>query len=111
MRSAGQKQISMPKIYEYLGMIFFFYANEHLPIHVHISKAEFESKAELVLMDGKLLKINFVKVKGRKPLNKNELKDAAIFIKKYYSEIINKWTAFFVMNKKVSCEVINKKIK
>ena len=25
----------MPKIYEYLGLIFFFYANEHLPIHVH----------------------------------------------------------------------------
>ena len=23
----------MPKIYEYLGLIFFFYSNEHLPIH------------------------------------------------------------------------------
>jgi hypothetical protein len=32
----------MPKIYEYLGLIFFFYANEHLPIHVHVAKGEFE---------------------------------------------------------------------
>lgn len=34
----------MPKIYEYLGLIFFFYANEHLPIHMHVAKAERESK-------------------------------------------------------------------
>ena len=24
----------MPKIYEYFGFIFFFYSNEHEPIHV-----------------------------------------------------------------------------
>jgi hypothetical protein len=35
----------MPKIYEYLGLIFFFYSNEHLPIHV--SKAECEMKFDL----------------------------------------------------------------
>lgn len=43
----------MPKIYEYLGLIFFFYANEHLPIHVHVAKAERESKIELVFGNGK----------------------------------------------------------
>ena len=47
----------MPKIYEYLGLVFFFYANEHLPIHVHISKENLESKAELIIEDGKLVKI------------------------------------------------------
>ena len=45
--NAGQKRINMPKIYEYLGLIFFFYANEHLPIYVHVSMAEFETKFEL----------------------------------------------------------------
>ena len=25
----------MPKIYEYLGIILFFYSNEHEPIHIH----------------------------------------------------------------------------
>lgn len=38
----------MPKIFEYLGIIFFFYYNEHEPIHVHVhaKKGEYESKAE-----------------------------------------------------------------
>ncbi|MCW5910180.1 MAG: DUF4160 domain-containing protein [Cyclobacteriaceae bacterium] len=25
----------MPKIFEYLGIVIFFYAHEHEPIHVH----------------------------------------------------------------------------
>ena len=28
----------MPKIFEYFGLIFFFYSNEHEPIHVHVMK-------------------------------------------------------------------------
>jgi Domain of unknown function (DUF4160) len=28
----------MPKIYEYLNIAFFFYSNEHEPIHVHAGK-------------------------------------------------------------------------
>jgi hypothetical protein len=26
----------MPKIYEYFGFVFYFYSNEHEPIHVHV---------------------------------------------------------------------------
>jgi hypothetical protein len=63
----------MPKVYEYLGLIFFFYANEHLP--------------------------------------SGELKEAVKFVKKYHKGIVDKWTDFFVKNKKVKCEVIKKKIK
>ncbi|WP_219624880.1 DUF4160 domain-containing protein, partial [Vibrio parahaemolyticus] len=29
------KEVCMPKIYEYLGIILFFYSNEHEPIHIH----------------------------------------------------------------------------
>jgi len=36
----------MPKIYEYLGILIFFYSNEHEPIPVHAKYDEFESKAE-----------------------------------------------------------------
>ena len=39
----------MPKIYEYLGLIFFFYPNEHLPIHVQVAKEDCASKIELFL--------------------------------------------------------------
>ena len=111
LKNAGQKLINMPKIYEYLGLIFFFYANEHLPIHVHVSFAEFESKFELEFENGRLKNINVQKVKGRLPLPQKEIKEAINFIKKYHEGIVDKWTKFFVQNKKVTCEIINKKIK
>ena len=101
----------MPKIYEYLGLIFFFYANEHLPIHVHVSFAEYESKFELEYENGLLKEINIKKVKGRESLKKKEIEETLKFIKKYHEDIVDKWTKFFIKNKKVSCEVINKKIK
>ena len=100
----------MPKIYEYLGLIFFFYANEHLPIHVHVSKAERESKIELVFEDGKIKELVAKKVKGRMELSDTELKDAKKFIKKFYMGIEKKWIEFFVLRTKVKCDVISKKI-
>ena len=96
----------MPKIYEYLGLIFFFYSNEHLPIHVHVSLAEFELKYE----KGKIKDIVVQKVKARKPLPVQETKEAIKFIKRYHEEIVEKWTKFFVQNKRVTCEVVNKKL-
>jgi hypothetical protein len=103
--------LDMPKVYEYLGLIFFFYANEHLPIHVHVSFAEFESKIELEYENGVLKKANVREIKGRLPLPEGELKSALKFVKKYHLGIVEKWTDFFVKNKKVKCEVITQKIK
>jgi antitoxin component YwqK of YwqJK toxin-antitoxin module len=100
----------MPKIYEYLGLIFFFYANEHLPIHVHVAKDENESKIELFFEGGKLADWNVLSVKGRKPLSQKDLKEAIRFAKKYANGIADKWADFFVKNKRVKCEVIKKKI-
>lgn len=101
----------MPKIYEYLGLIFFFYANEHLPIHVHVSFAEYESKFELEIENGILKDIYIKKVKGRESLLKTQEDKAIIFIKNYHEQIVDKWIQFFIQNKKVRCEMINKKIK
>ena len=100
----------MPKLYEYLGLIFFFYANEHLPIHVHVSLAEYESKIELVYENGELKELVISDIKGREPLPSKELKKAKDFIKAYHEKIVEKWTAFFVQNKKITCEVINQKL-
>lgn len=101
----------MPKIYEYLGLIFFFYSNEHLPIHVHVSLAEFESKFELEYENGKLINIEFSNVKGRLPLPEKESEAAIKFIQKYHEGIVEKWVDFFVNHKKVKCEIISKKVK
>lgn len=42
----------MPKIYEYFGLVFFFYANDHEPIHVHVQYAEYESKIIFIYDNG-----------------------------------------------------------
>lgn len=39
-----------------------------------------------------------------------DLKVAVKFVKKYANGIVDKWTDFFVRNKKVKCEVIAKKV-
>ena len=53
-------RIFMPKIFEYLGIVIFFYSNEHEPIHVHGNYNGLESKAEFFIVDGKIneIKIN-----------------------------------------------------
>ena len=58
----------MPKIFEYLGIIIFFYSNEHEPIHVHARKGEYESKAEFIIFNGEIVKIKIKENKGFKPL-------------------------------------------
>ncbi|MES2427357.1 MAG: DUF4160 domain-containing protein [Bacteroidota bacterium] len=69
----------MPKIFEYLGIILFFYSNEHEPIHVHATHGEFESKAEFYIINGKVSEIRIKLVKDRKPLKGSKLKDFEIF--------------------------------
>lgn len=64
----------MLKIFEYLGIIFFFYSNEHEPIHVHAKKGEYESKAEFFLIEGKIEQITISSVFGKKPLKDADLK-------------------------------------
>ena len=37
----------MPTIFELFGLRFFFYADEHSPIHVHVVKGDDEAKIEI----------------------------------------------------------------
>ncbi|MBP2282115.1 hypothetical protein H4V97_000433 [Flavobacterium sp. CG_23.5] len=101
----------MPKLYEYLGILFYFYSNEHEPIHVHAKKAEFESKAEFYIVNGIISEIKIVGVKGKKPLIGNELKNFQSFLGQYASEIVVKWIDYFVYHKEIPFEKITKKIK
>ena len=45
----------MPKIFEYFGIVFFFYSNEHEPIHIHGTYGGRECKAEIIIIDGERL--------------------------------------------------------
>lgn len=101
----------MPKIYEYLGIVLYFYSQEHDPIHVHARKGEYETKAEFVIQSGKIIEINLRKVKGSKPLKGNDLNNFNDFLDRYSDRIVQKWVDFFVYKKEVDFERISKRIK
>ena len=100
----------MPKIFEYFGFIFYFYSNEHEPIHVHVQHSGNESIFELIMMNGKLVEIRTREKHGASPLSNKDQHTATEFIEKYHKNIIDKWVKFFVMKKTVRSTNITKKI-
>ena len=100
----------MPKILEYFGLVFYFYSNEHLPIHVHISYNEFESVFEFYFENGALNKIEIRKSTGKQPLPAAQLRDAQKIVEIYKDEIVSKWTDYFVLRKKIKSTKITKRI-
>lgn len=99
----------MPKIYEYLGLIFYFYSGEHLPVHVHVRKAECEMKFELVYEKGNLIRIDVRRVKGKNLLKHNDISLTIDFIKTHAEDIVTKWNQFFIFGVKPTVEKITKK--
>ena len=100
----------MPKIFEYLGVLMFFYSNEHEPIHVHGKYIGLESKAEFYIIDGEIVEIKIKLVKGRRPLTGSNLKDFEVFLEKYADKIVEKWVDYFIYHKNIEFEKINTRI-
>lgn len=101
----------MPKLYEYFGLVFLFYSNEHEPIHVHGRFQDCESKAEIIFENGKFKEIIITEVLGKKPLNNKNIKRFKKIVELYRDDIVRKWIDFFVYNIEVSPEKITKKIR
>ncbi|HAQ18502.1 MAG TPA: hypothetical protein DCR40_04610 [Prolixibacteraceae bacterium] len=106
-----RKNNQMPKIFEYLGFIFFFYANDHKPLHVHARYGEYESVIELEILGGKLISIKFKRATGHKPIPGSCRKDIETFIFAYYLKIVEKWTQFYLLKTEPKNEKITRKIK
>ena len=100
----------MPKLYEYFGLIFLFYSQEHEPIHIHGKYQDKESKAEIIFENGKFKKIIIKNVPGKAPLDVQNLKKFKKIIELYRDNIIRKWIDFFVYNIEFTSEKITKKI-
>jgi hypothetical protein len=50
----------MLEVFRMFGMKFFFYSNEHLPIHIHVRNADGEAKFEVEI-------VKLIESKGIKP--------------------------------------------
>jgi len=101
----------MPKLYEYLGISIFFFAGEHLPVHVHGRYGELETKAEIITRDGKIVSIRFCRVSNRRPLSGKVRKHFAELVNAKAQDILKKWSDVFILNKVVKPEIITRKIK
>jgi hypothetical protein len=100
----------MPKLFEYFGLIVLFYSNEHDPIHVHGLYGGREARAELILRDGRVVKIHFANVKGRAPLGTRQMRDFRRIVERYQAEIVGKWIEFFVFHKRIEAQVITRRL-
>jgi len=91
----------MPKLYEYMGLVIFFYSNEHEPIHVHARHGETEGKIEILIHNGLVDKIKYKNVKGKRPLSVKKKKQFIDFTSKLADEIVQSWIDYFILHKKI----------
>lgn len=101
----------MPVLYRYMGLLVLFYANEHEPIHVHAKCQGRESKAEIILLDGKLIDIRFGNSTGKVPLTDVEVRYFRELVDYYAMAIVQKWVDFFVLHKNISPTIIPRRLK
>ena len=101
----------MPKLYEYLGLIVLFYANEHEPVHVHGKSQGRESKAELIFADGVLVDIRICDVRGKQALTSGEQSDFRDLVTHFADDIARKWVDFFVFHKRIEAVRITRRIR
>ena len=77
----------MPTLFTIFGLRFYFYSEEHLPIHVHVrnsdGRAKIQVDPEVVLIENK----------GIKP---NDLKKALTLTHLYKEQITEFWYEFFM---------------
>lgn len=74
----------MPTLLIKNGFKYFFYANEHLPKHIHVVKGDSYAKIELESL--KIIENYF---------SKSELKNVIEVTKEYNEFFIRKWDEYF----------------
>jgi len=100
----------MPEIFEYFGLIFYFYSNEHDPIHVHVKKGDKETIFDLLIYNDVLTEIKIRKRRSKEMLSASDEKKAKDFIIFYADDIVKKWMKSFVLKSKVEITRIKTKI-
>ncbi len=101
----------MPKLYEYFGISVYFYAGEHLPVHVHGRHGESETVAEIITANGKIVSIRYRRAANRRPLSGTARRHFVELVEAKAKEILQKWADVFVLSKPVKPEILTRRIK
>lgn len=88
-----------------------FYANEHEPVHVHGKRQGRECRAELMVLDGIVVDIQYKDQPGRQPLSAVELRNFQEIVSAKAEEIVQKWIDFFVLHRPVQAQKIDWRLK
>ena len=75
----------MHTIFEIFGLRFFFYSDEHRPIHVHVVKGDDDAKIQIE---------DEVKLVYNHGLKAKDLKRALELAEMYKEDIINTWNEY-----------------
>ncbi len=103
--------IPVPKLFEYFGIVVFFYSNEHEPVHVHGRCLGRETRAEFTVENGKVTRIRYTAVRGKRPLAGAQIKDFQEFVRGFAPEILEKWIDYFVLHRPIQSREITRRIK
>jgi len=101
----------MPQIYRYLGLIFYFWSDDHLPVHVHVTDETRTKECifDLVIENSVLVEIR-VRTDTKPPLKTEDTNKAKAFINTYYPQIIKKWFQYYVCGEPLKSVTIRKKV-
>ena len=75
----------MPTIIFLFGLRFFFYSEEHLPIHIHVQNGD--GRAKIMVETGEIAENNGIKQKKKKK--------ATEIVDQYRDDIIKAWNEYF----------------
>lgn len=75
----------MPTLFYYLGLKFFFYSNDHEPIHVHVSSGDSSARFNIE-------PVQLIENYGLKP---RDLRIAEAAIEENKEVIAERWNEFF----------------
>ena len=75
----------MPTIIFLFGLRFFFYSEEHLPIHIHVQNGD--GRAKIMFETGEIAENNGIKPK--------DIKKATEIVDQYRDDIIKAWNEYF----------------
>lgn len=103
--------LSMPKIFEYLGIAIRFYANEHEPIHVHALYDDAELKVEFEIVNKEIVGISYKRVAGKEDFSPTQLKELEKLVNEYKYLMVDEWINYFVLHAKPTLRKITKRIR
>ena len=76
----------MPTLFELFGLRFYFFSNEHCPIHVHVENGDGRIKVQVSPV---------IKLLENKGMKTKDIKKALSIIELYKSEIMAAWIMYF----------------